>query len=139
MTLVATLVSDSKFATISYEESKRAVVLKFKVAYVPIETFMKVMEQIEAFAKKEKVVKMVFDKSNLTVFHQPSMEWYHTVWKVRMLERGLKTYCKILPNDKLFRESVKIGREKIKKSNPQFDFNKFDIRYCNSLEEALRD
>ncbi len=139
MTLVATLVSDSKFATISYEESKQAVVLKFKVAYVPIETFMKVMEQIEAFAKKEKVVKMVFDKSNLTVFHQPSMEWYHTVWKVRMLERGLKRYCKILPNDKLFRESVKIGREKIKKSNPQFDFSKFDIRYCNSLEEALQD
>jgi hypothetical protein len=109
------------------------------VAYVPIETFVKVMEQIEAFARKEKVVKMVFDKSNLTVFHQPSMEWYHTVWKVRMLERGLKSYCKILPNDKLFRESVKIGREKIKKSNPQFDFNKFDIRYCNSLEEALQD
>ena len=139
MTLVATLVSDSKFATISFEESKRAVVLKFKVGYVPIETFMKVMEEIEAFAKKERVAKMVFDKSNMTVFHQPSMEWYHTVWKVRMLERGLKSYRKILPNDRLFQESVKIGREKIKKNNPQFDFNKFDIHYCNSLEEALQD
>jgi hypothetical protein len=70
---VFTLVSDSKFAHIQYVEDAFAVILKFKSAYVPIETFKAVLGEIEIFAGKEKVEKIVFDKSNLTVFHQPSI------------------------------------------------------------------
>ena len=136
--LVTTLVSDSKWALIQYVEESLAVILKFKVSYVPIEVFKSVLGEIETFASKEKVTKIVFDKTNLTVFHQPSMEWYHVEWKERMLKKGVKSHRKILPQDRLFVESVRIGREKIQKNNPGFSFAKYDIQYCNSVAEALK-
>jgi hypothetical protein len=135
---VFTLVSDSKFAHIQYVEDAFAVILKFKSAYVPIETFKAVLGEIEIFAGKEKVEKIVFDKSNLTVFHQPSMEWYHVEWKEKMLKKGVKSHRKILPKDRLFVESVRIGREKIQKNHPSFSFSRYDIQYCESVEEALK-
>jgi hypothetical protein len=136
--LVTTLVSDTKWAHIQYVEEHLSVVLKFKVSYVPIEVFKSVLGEIETFASKEKVSKVVFDKTNLTVFHQPSMEWYHVEWKERMLKKGVKSHRKILPQDRLFVESVRIGREKIQKNNPGFSFAKYDIQYCNSVAEALK-
>jgi hypothetical protein len=102
-----------------------------------METFIKVMDEIEDFASSESISKMIFDKSNLTVFHQASMEWYHIVWKPKMFKKGLKSYRKILPKDPLFRECVRIGREKIRRNNPAFDFNAYDIQYCASVEEAF--
>jgi hypothetical protein len=96
-----------------------------------------VLEQVEDFAARKKVSAMILDKSSLRIFNQPSMEWYYITWKERMLDKGLKTYRKILPQDRLFEESVKIGRERIIRENPGFDISKFDIQYCKNIEEAL--
>jgi len=137
MSIEFTLVSDSKYARIEYVPSLQTVVLRLKAGYVPIKAFMQVMGEIEDLTTRRPIVKMVFDKSNLTVFHQPSMEWYHVEWKTKMLTKGLKSYRKILPADRLFVEGVRIGREKIQKNYPDFDFSNFDISYCASLEDAL--
>jgi hypothetical protein len=54
-----------------------------------------------------------------------------------MLHKNFRTYRKILPEDPLFEESVKIGKEKIIRENPSFDLSQYDILYCKSLKEAI--
>jgi hypothetical protein len=128
---------NNKHAQASYLPDQQIVLLKLLTSYVPFEDFKQVLEQVEDFAAREKVSAMILDKSSLRIFNQPSMEWYYITWKERMLDKGLKTYRKILPQDRLFEESVKIGRERIIRENPGFDISKFDIQYCKNIEEAL--
>jgi hypothetical protein len=105
--------------------------------YIPLEQFKEVFLHIGKLVETHNITKLVFDKRKLTVFHQPSMEWYFVEWKEKMFGLGLKVHRKILPQDKIFRESVKIGREKINKSFPNGKFNEMDICYAESIEEAL--
>lgn len=65
------------------------------------------------------------------------MEWYFTEWKEKMWHLGLKTHRKILPDNKVFQQSVKIGREKIKESYPKLKFNEMDIQYKDSIQDAI--
>jgi hypothetical protein len=123
--------------TVEYVAEEKTVILAFKGEYVPLQAFKELLAAIESLAAKQKINKMIFDKRSLKVFHQPSMEWYHLEWKPSMLQKGLKTYRKVLPQDELFRQSVRVGREKISKQNPYFDFKKFDIKYCESVEAAF--
>lgn len=129
---------NNRFAKVYFLADKKTIVCEAATNYIPEKEFKELFETIGEFVKRNKVEKLVFDKSKLTIFHQPSMVWYHIVWKAEMALYGLKTYRKILPNDTFFRQSVNIGREKIKKDHPEFSFDKFDIQYCSSLEEALK-
>jgi hypothetical protein len=99
--------------------------------------FKELFNKISVLVKQEKITKFIFDKRKLTTFHQPSMEWYHLNWKEDMYKIGLKKHRKLLPNDKLFEQSVITGRKKISRDNPDFNFDKFEIIYCNTLEEAI--
>ena len=99
--------------------------------------FKELFNKIAILVKQEKITKFIFDKRRLTTFHQPSMEWYHLIWKEDMYKTGLKKHRKLLPNDKLFEQSVITGRKKIARENPDFNFDKFEIIYCKSLEEAI--
>jgi hypothetical protein len=112
-------------------------IVSAKTSYIPIEEFKKIFESIGTLVKKEGIKKLIFDKQNLTVFHQPSMEWYFTEWKEEMFDMGLKVHRKILPDNEVFQQSVRIGREKINKAYPNGKFHQMDIRYAKTLEEAL--
>ncbi len=107
--------------------------------YIPIEDFKKIFLTVEQLTEELKITKLIFDKRELKVFHQPSMEWYFVEWKERMFDKGLCVHRKILPKDAVFRECVKLGREKIYKSHPNAKFNLMDINYANSVEEALNE
>jgi hypothetical protein len=126
-----------KHTKVYYYPQHQIILLKLISTYVPLDHFKNALHLIQDLAGQEKITKMILDKSALRIFHQPSMEWYHIVWKQEMLNKDLRTYRKILPEDLLFEESVKIGREKILRENPSFDLSKFDIAYCKSLEEAI--
>lgn len=106
--------------------------------FIPIENFKSIFNYIDELAANEKVSKIIFDKTKLTVFHQPSMEWYFTDWKERMYQKGCSMHRKILPNDKMFVQSVTIGREKINSQYPDKIFHQLDIKYADSVEEALK-
>jgi uncharacterized protein YqfB (UPF0267 family) len=54
-----------------------------------------------------------------------------------MYRYGLRSHRKLLPEDKMFERNVMAGRRKIMRDNPEFDFDKYDIVYCKTLEEAL--
>jgi hypothetical protein len=107
-------------------------------SYIPIDQFKETFNYIGELVKTEKITKLVFDKRNLTVFHQPSMEWYFVEWKEKMFSLGLRQHRKVLPNDEVFKQSVKIGRDKISKLYPNGKFHEMDIRYASSLEEAIK-
>jgi len=115
----------------------QTAVLEAMTSYIPFESFKQIFIYIGELAQKKRITKLIFDKTKLTVFHQPSMEWYFIEWKEKMFDIGLNTHVKILPKDEIFRYSVKIGRDKINKNYPEKKFNKMDIRYAESLEEAL--
>jgi hypothetical protein len=105
--------------------------------YIPLEAFKEIFNFIGDLAKQKKLTKLIFDKTKLTVFHQPSMEWYFVEWKEKMFDQGLTTHRKILPADEIFRQSVRIGRDKINKTYPTKKFNQMDIQYAETIEEAL--
>ncbi|MGJ3236156.1 hypothetical protein [Marivirga sp.] len=138
-TLKDNLVSHHKgsHAKISFVEGKPVAIVEATSTYIPIEEFKNIFNEIGKLVESKKITKLVFDKRKLTVFHQPSMEWYFTEWKEQMWHKGLKTHRKILPDNKVFQQSVKIGREKIKEENPNLKFNEMDIQYKDSLQDAI--
>ena len=129
-------VLEHRHGAIYYDPEHRVVLLKARASYLPYEHFLHFLQTIEQLAERQPVEAMIFDKSSLKIFHQPSMEWYHVVWKENMYQKGLRIYRKVLPPDPLFKESVRIGRERIERENPGFQIGKFDIRYADSLQEA---
>lgn len=113
------------------------VVVEATAAYIPLEPFKEIFNFVGDIVHQRNIVKLIFDKRKLSVFHQPSMEWYFIDWKERMYDSGLTVHRKILPSDDVFRQSVRIGRDKISKAYPEKKFNKMDIQYSESLEQAL--
>jgi hypothetical protein len=100
--------------------------------------FKTVFTQASEVISKYHITKVIFDKRKLSVFHQPSMEWYFTTWKEEMfLKYGVKMHRKILPNDNVFLQSVKLGRMKIEKDYPNGKYKELDIQYADSVEEAV--
>jgi hypothetical protein len=118
-------------------ENPAVAVVEATSSYIPIEQFKEVFNFIGDLVKKERITKLVFDKRKLTVFHQPSMEWYFVEWKEKMFAEGLTIHRKILPKDEIFRQSVRIGREKINKMFPTGKFHQLDISYSETLEDAI--
>ncbi len=129
--------SEEKHAKVSYVDGKSVAIVEATSSYIPIDEFKKIFTSIGKLVNEKRITKLVFDKRALTVFHQPSMEWYFTEWKEEMFHKGLKTHRKILPDNKVFKQSVKIGREKIKEENPTLKFNEMDIQYKDTLQEAI--
>lgn len=112
-------------------------IIQTKSNYIPIKNFQEIFNIMGDIVKQDRITKLVFDKQSLTIFHQPSMEWYYTLWKEDMYHLGLKTYRKILPNDQAFRQSVKIGRDKIEKQFPDLKYATLDMCYVDSIDEAI--
>ena len=106
-------------------------------AYIPFDQFKNIFTEIGNLVRELGIIKLIFDKRQLAVFHQPSMEWYFVEWKSKMFELGLTRHIKILPIDEVFRQSVKIGRNKINLTYPNGTFHRMEILYAESLEEAI--
>ena len=113
------------------------MIVEATTSYIPIEEFKAIFNYIGDSITKQPVTKLIFDKRKLTVFHQPSMEWYFVEWKEKMFDLGLKVHRKILPTDIVFKQSVKIGRDRIKQIFPNGKYNEMDIQYADSIEEAI--
>jgi hypothetical protein len=129
---------DFKHAAISLVQAPQATLLVTATStYIPIDQFKSIFNEITLWVEQYKVKKLIFDKRQLTVFHQPSMEWYFVDWKEKMYDAGLTRHVKILPEDEVFRQSVKIGRNKINEAFPNGKFHKMEILYAESLEEAI--
>ena len=126
-----------KNAKVSLVEGTHTAVVAATGHYITIDEFKSIFNFIGDLVKTHKITKLVFDKRELNVFHQPSMEWYFVEWKEQMFNLGLKTHRKILPEDMVFRQSVKIGRQQIADKYPNGKFKEMDIQYFENLEDAI--
>jgi len=128
---------DGRFAKVTYHEASKIIICELKSEYVPIEHFKDIFYKISELVKKGINYKFIFDKRALRAFHQPSMEWYFVVWKKEMYQHGLKLHRKILPEEPWFRKSVEIAKLQIVQNYPDNIVDKLDIRYCESIQEAI--
>ncbi|OJJ20368.1 hypothetical protein BKI52_18065 [marine bacterium AO1-C] len=128
-----------KTAKIYLNETSNVLIVESLRSYILIEEFKEIFDKVNELIAEYKVTKFIFDKRKLKVFHQPSMEWYFVEWKESAYDLGLKTIRKILPEDGVFRQSVKIGITKIKNEYPEAKFHLMDIQYSNTLEDALKE
>lgn len=128
-----------KTAKVYLENQGNILIVEAIRSYILIEEFQKIFDKVNELITQYQVTKLVFDKRKLKVFHQPSMEWYFISWKDEAYNIGLRTIRKILPDDQVFRQSVKIGVSKIKTENPEAKFNLMDIQYSETLEDALKE
>ncbi len=99
----------SKHATISFLPYEKAAICTVNTAYIPMAEFQQLFEIAGELVKQESITKFIFDKRKLIAFHQPSMEWYHLVWKEEMYNYGLRSHRKLLPEDKMFERNVIAG------------------------------
>lgn len=119
-------------------QEKKILLIVATSNYIPIEEFKTVFTQASEIISKYSITKVIFDKRKLSVFHQPSMEWYFTIWKEEIfLKYGVKTHRKILSDDNVFVQSVKLGRMKIERDYPDGKYKELDIQYADSIEEAV--
>lgn len=125
-------------ADILYNASIATALIVSKANFIPMEAFKNIFFTVSSLLNEERIERVIFDKRSLTIFHQPSMEWYYLEWKPRMFERHLlNRHDKILPKDELFRQSVNQARSKIYQDHPQHTIHKIQPVYFENLQEAL--
>ncbi|RPA68923.1 hypothetical protein EF405_10260 [Cyclobacteriaceae bacterium YHN15] len=128
---------DFRYAKVYANSEKGMIICELLTDYIPIDDFIYTFNQISTIVEDGKFEKFIFDKRSLRAFHQPSMEWYFLNWKNKMLELGIKKHRKILPEEKWFEKMVMIAKEQILKNNPDNIIHLLDIKYCDSIEEAI--
>ncbi len=127
-------------ADIFYEASSAVAIIVTRENFIPMEAFKALFAEVSALLETHSVKRIVFDKRSLTIFHQPSMEWYYLDWKLRMLDQyKLTRHDKILPKDELFRQSVNQAREKIYRTSPHPEIKQIQPVYFENLQDALND
>ena len=132
-----TLVQAFDHADIYTVDDTSVLMIEVTGTYLPINEFKQVFSKAEQLVQQQVVEKIVFDKRKLSVFHQPSMEWYFAIWKETLFDLGTKTHRKLLPDDFAFRHSVKIGRAKIREKYPTLRTDQMDIQYTENLKDAI--
>ncbi len=129
---------DNLFSVVEISPEEKYALVKAKGTYIPVEEFKRCFISLGDYIKEnQNIEKLIFDKRNLNVFDQDSMVWYFVEWKAEMARYGLTIHRKLLPEDDVFQESVKLGREKLARENPDAAFHKLDIQYAKSIEEAV--
>ena len=126
-----------KHAIVFRISDKPMLVVQATSEFIPYEEFQTIFRAVGEIVEREKISKLVFDKRSLRVFDPESMEWYFTQWKEEMYERGLRTHYKIMPEHIPFKYSVDLARQQIFEQHPNARFHRMDIRYIDSVEEAL--
>lgn len=118
-------------------EGKPIIIIKASANYIPIEEFKELFAKATELIESNDIKKVIFDKRRLQVFHQPSMEWYYVHWKDKLLDKGISTHRKLLPDDPVFNKSVELGKVKIREKYPNLRTGELDIQYYNTLQDAI--
>jgi hypothetical protein len=132
------VVFEEKYTRVLVNAELKIVICELLADYIPIEDFKEAFQQIGEIVKAGNYEKFIFDKRSLRAFHQPTMEWYFIHWKKDMLAYGLKTHRKILPAEKWFEKMVQIAKAQILQNYPDNIIDQLDIKYCDSIEEAIK-
>ena len=128
---------EQRYARVWFNRTRKIIICELLADYVPIEDFKEAFLEIGELVKTGGFEKFIFDKRALRAFHQPTMEWYFIHWKKDMLDYGVKTHRKILPEEKWFEKMVQIAKAQILTQYPDNIIDQLDIAYCDTLEAAI--
>lgn len=128
---------ENDYMQVAHCKQKAALICIIRNSYVPIEVFVTNFTSMYDIVKDCRIKKVIFDKRNLTAFHQPTMEWYYVEWKENLRKLGVHIHRKLLPNEAWFKRCVEAGKNQILNDNPQFDVSQYDIKYFESIQECL--
>ncbi len=126
-----------KYFTLHINKELALAICKANSEYVPIKEFKKVFLYISEFTQESIINHLIFDKSNLRTFHQPSMEWYYAIWKPKMKKNGLVAHYKILPKLEWFTKAVEAGKYEIFQKYGTDILNGISVNYINSIDELI--
>jgi hypothetical protein len=128
----------NEYAAVFLLADQKILICELLKEYVPIEQFIGVFSEMVPIILQHQIKKFIFDKQNLRVFHQPSMEWYFLYWKKEILEMGLSVHRKILPqNQPAFNLAVQAGLAKIKREHKDTIIHLLDIKYSPTVKDAI--
>lgn len=133
------LVIEKNFGKVFLLPDNDIMICELTKEYVPIEEFKEIFLETVPLIAKYKIKKFIFDKQNLRIFHQPSMEWYFITWKQEIYKLGLTIHRKILPQDQpAFALAVEAGRAKILNDYKDTVIPMLDIQYRATIKEAIK-
>ncbi|MBC6410662.1 MAG: hypothetical protein GDA51_06680 [Ekhidna sp.] len=130
----------NEFGSGYIHEKGKTIMLKAESDFIPIKNFRQLFTMLadEVEENNGKYTKFIFDKSTLRTFHQPSMKWYFTEWKTKMLAFGLSKHFKILPDMDYFKKAVEAARKPLLAKYPKDVLAELRIEYYDSIESALK-
>lgn len=130
-------IDETGFSSLYFNSSLELAICVADEEYIPIEQFKKTFESVSRLSEQFSVSSFLFDKRKLRTFHQPSVEWYFSVWKPAMREKGLCRHYKILPDLAWFVKAVEAGRHEIYQKFGKDIVSGISIDYLQSPEEAV--
>lgn len=131
------LAFEQRYARVWVSYERKIIICELMTDYIPIDDFKLIFAQIGEIVKVGDFEKFIFDKRSLRAFHQPTMEWYFIHWKKEMLQYGVKTHRKILPAEQWFEKMVQIAKNQILQTYPDHIIDQLDIKYCDTIAEAI--
>lgn len=132
-----TLENKNPFSSLFLNRELKMAICFAEDEYIPIDSFKEMFLHISQLIEKIEIHHLIFDKSKLRTFHQPSMEWYFAVWKPTVKTKGLVNHYKILPKLDWFEKAVEAGKYEIFQKFSKEIINGISIRYTNTIEEAI--
>lgn len=105
--------------------------------FIPKTQFQELFIAIGHLVVNKKINTLVFDMRSLSVFPTNAVEWYYLVWTELMFYHGLQRHVIIQPKNELFREAAQQSREKLLKHHHESKFIAMDIRYADTLQQAI--
>ncbi len=127
----------NRFATVYFNAELHLAICVADVEYIPISNFKEIFHSITEQLEFLEIKHLIFDKTALRTFHQPSMEWYFAVWKQTVKLKGLVNHYKILPELDWFEKAVQAGRHEIFKKYNQSILEGLTVTYVKTVEEAI--
>jgi len=132
------IVINKDYGTVFLLPDNQIMICELTKEYVPIEEFKEIFSETVPLIEKYGIKKFIFDKQNMRVFHQPSMEWYFVFWKQEIYAKGLSVHRKILPQDQTaFCLAVEAGKAKIMSEYKDTVIPLLDIQYKTTVKEAI--
>ncbi|HAS45859.1 MAG TPA: hypothetical protein DCS93_35585 [Microscillaceae bacterium] len=117
--------------------SKQALVCQIN-ADINLKKFKEALLQLIPIVQKFRIRQLIVDRRNMFTIHFPSLEWFYSIWLPQMIKSGVRKFHIVLPENDLFKFSLRIGKQKIMKENPQLLHENLPPHFYKNLQEVFQ-
>ncbi|OJJ20136.1 hypothetical protein BKI52_16830 [marine bacterium AO1-C] len=127
----------SQQVNVFYVGSKQALICQVN-ADINLKKFKETLIQLVPVTQKLKICQLVVDRRNMFTIHFPSLEWFYAIWLPQMIKSGVRRLHIVLPENELFRFSLRIGKQRILKEHPQLLHQDLPPNFYKNLKEVFQ-